>query len=313
MDGSFCNKLCNTKELQYESCTNYREGKIVLFMQCKKCDSNGSNSKIKVVFKMKEQLENRSNLGEFNSPKDDSVKSMDQFIEYFSKMLNNSYWYKLAKDISSVKDIMTFTWGWNIREYLTDSTLPKDKALSVAAESIWALSEQHEYLFTRLFHDQKFVPKIYGTCGPAYFVEFTQTLRKYEYEFFSRLTQPWSERALLAIQLIDLIVKLDNDLHLPLHLCDVKPDNFGMRDNWEVTLLDTDCSLFETDLMSQFNHSKCRSHDDCDFFDCRGYCDLKRKQCLRKRMNNNLQVNLKLAHSHVSFIFINLYTASLIA
>lgn len=289
MDGSFCYKLCNTKELQYESCTNYKAGKKVLFMKCKRCDSS-TNKKLRVVFKMKETLEKREILSNNMAPQDDSDKSVNDYLDIISKLVNNSYWFKFAKDMSKEKDILSMTWGWSIKEYISESSLPKSKALAVAASSIWSLTDQNEYLFSRLLHDQTFVPKIYGTCGPAYFVEFTQTLRKYEYEFFNSFVYPWPERALLAVRLIDLIKQVDTKLHEPLHICDVKPDNFGMRSNWEVTLLDTDCALFETDLLSQFNHSKCKRHSDCDFFDCRGYCDKKRGHCLQKRVNNNLQV-----------------------
>lgn len=290
VEGSLCYKLCNTKDLQYESCTNYKAGKKVLFMKCEGCDSS-TNRKIRVVFKMKETLENREMFSTNMAPEDDSDESVKKYIEIISKLVNNSYWYKFAKDMSKEKDILSLTWGWNINEYLAETTLPKRKAIAVAASSIWSLSEQSEYLFSRLLHDKVFVPKIYGSCGPAYFVEFTQTIRKYEYELFSSsFSYPWPERALLAVRLIDLIKQIDSGLHEPLHICDVKPDNFGRRDNWEVTLLDTDCALFETDLMSQFNHSVCKTHADCDFFDCKGYCDKTRGHCLQRRMNNNLQV-----------------------
>ncbi|XP_060557026.1 divergent protein kinase domain 1C-like [Ruditapes philippinarum] len=80
-----------------------------------------------------------------------------------------------------------------------------------------------------------------------------------------------------------------DDLSEKLHLCDIKPDNFGLRDNGEVTLIDTDCALFEENLLMQFNHTNCTSHDDCDFFDCRGFCDTKTNKCLQERTNNNMQ------------------------
>ena len=34
----------------------------------------------------------------------------------------------------------------------------------------------------------------------------------------------------------------------------------------------------------------CTKHSECDFFDCKGQCDLIDNQCTKGVVNNNLQV-----------------------
>jgi hypothetical protein len=37
--------------------------------------------------------------------------------------------------------------------------------------------------------------------------------------------------------------------------------------------------------------AKCRTHSDCSFFDCSGYCDRRTHRChVNRRINNNLQI-----------------------
>ena len=37
----------------------------------------------------------------------------------------------------------------------------------------------------------------------------------------------------------------------------------------------------------------CESHNDCDFFDCKGQCDLITNKCTKGVVNNNLQVKTR--------------------
>ena len=39
----------------------------------------------------------------------------------------------------------------------------------------------------------------------------------------------------------------------------------------------------------------CQTHNDCDFFDCKGQCDLITNKCTKGVVNNNLQVNISLS------------------
>ena len=40
------------------------------------------------------------------------------------------------------------------------------------------------------------------------------------------------------------------------------------------------------------NNVSCIKHSDCDYFDCKGQCDLFKNKCITGVVNNNLQVSL---------------------
>ena len=50
----------------------------------------------------------------------------------------------------------------------------------------------------------------------------------------------------------------------------------------------------------------CTKHSECDFFDCKGQCDLIDNQCTKGVVNNNLQVISKtyliFKTKHLAFI-----------
>jgi hypothetical protein len=100
----------------------------------------------------------------------------------------------------------------------------------------------------------------------------------------------WRKRVDIALGILDISSSLDIDFHEPLHFCDIKEENFGINSNNQVKILDTDSLFFDTSMMKDLADPKCKAHDDCDFFDCRGWCDVNTHQCVAKRTNNNIQV-----------------------
>jgi hypothetical protein len=248
------------------------------------CDTCGQGLSVPVVFKMKNDLNERAQLDKHFL----SLGTPDQVLVEIDRLVRNSFNFLSEDTLPNEKDILSYVWGWDIHQYAERNDQIPD-VLTIAFSSIWSLADQQEYLLSRYLQNNSFIPRIYGTCGPAYFVENTETLGKFEYEFLKTWTNSWRERASIALRLIDLVNKLET-LNPRLHLCDVKSDNFGLRKNGEVTLIDTDCAMFEKNLRDQFFHSSCTSNEDCDFFDCRGICDTMQKKCLITRTNNNMQV-----------------------
>lgn len=283
--GSLCSALCDTEEFHYDTCTNYRLGKKVLFLTCDSCEPG--KTALPVVLKMKTGLADRGTLS-MSHPVLNTEQNLKFYISEIEGLVRNAFVFGFHRNMSDHKDILSYAWGWNFHEFVKNNKHIKD-AVGIAASSLWSLTEQQEYLLSKYLFNYSFTPKIYGTCGPAYFVENTPTLGNYEFEILKGWTHPWKERASIALKLIDLMKQMDN-LDQKLHLCDIKPDNFGLRENGEVTLIDTDCAMFEENLVDQFRHSNCITHDDCDFFDCRGYCDVTKNKCSLRRTNNNMQV-----------------------
>jgi hypothetical protein len=73
---------------------------------------------------------------------------------------------------------------------------------------------------------------------------------------------------------------------LPMQVCDVKLDNFGLNEKNELMIIDTD--MIHPDKYI-FLPKVCNKHDDCSYFDCKSYCDSKSRHCINSRINNNLQ------------------------
>ena len=91
--------------------------------------------------------------------------------------------------------------------------------------------------------------------------------------------------------MLDLVEELDTMFSSPLHLCDVKAEHFGLSDNGRVKYLDLDSvQLRPLADRTVGDSTDCREHSDCDFFDCRGRCDLLTHKCAGGVVNNNLQV-----------------------
>lgn len=145
---------------------------------------------------------------------------------------------------------------------------------------------QEEYLFTRLYAESSFCPDLYGTCGIYYAVENTPIL---DY------TKPWRERALMALGLLHLTDALSDPLlGNSLHLCDIKPDNFGVSPGFSGTikLIDSDMIWQESILFSEFSQSQCTADAHCDIHNCQGICNTANQMCKPQRKNDNLQVSI---------------------
>lgn len=254
-------------------------------MTCDSCIKSDETTKI--VMKMKSSLNERDKFFTpgFIANNDDSVNNV---LKEAEDIVKNSFRFLYHQDFSHHPDILSFAWNWDVQEFVKNKE-NKDVAVKLAVDNIWSLVQQTEYLISRDLYNYSFIPKIYGTCGPAYFVENTPSLQKYEYNFFSKVSLGWNSRASIAIKLIELMEVLHN-MKPEYHLCDIKADNFGLRENGDITLIDTDCSMFDQGLMDQFKFSNCTKHDDCDFFDCRSFCDTHLNKCMIKRTNNNMQV-----------------------
>ena len=50
----------------------------------------------------------------------------------------------------------------------------------------------------------------------------------------------WAQRVSVALAILDLLDELENVLEQPIHICDVKPEHFGISDFGKVKVLDLD-------------------------------------------------------------------------
>ena len=63
---------------------------------------------------------------------------------------------------------------------------------------------------------------------------------------FFRSFEGFAKRAALGMALLDFLDELDTVFHEPVHLCDVKPEHFGISDQGRVKFVDLDTVGFKS-------------------------------------------------------------------
>ena len=289
--GNMCHKLCDEYAFSYSSCGNNRWGKNVFLMNCQGCEPGKSVSKMV----MKAQYDMSRWDFEINQQmvinKSEPIeKSIDSITSRTAELIRNHF----GKDYSKMDNFMSFMWGQDFDDYV--NTVGTKDAAHIAARSIASLGLQLEYSSMRLVGDKPYMPKFYGTCGPAYFVENTPSFLKLGLvlfqgklpEMLSLTSASWPERAVVALKMIKLLKTLETSFDIPMEMCDIEVHNFGINDQNEIALLDSDSIRFDRPVAD--SHQNCFTDRSCSWLSCQGYCNQTTKTCGGKRINNNLQV-----------------------
>lgn len=159
--------------------------------------------------------------------------------------------------------------------------------------NIQTLMENNEYVALILYERFEVFPKLVGTCGMLYAVQKLNTVSG----FWHLMTlydsrDEWIKRIKIAIKILEFLARLENGLPEPLLICNVKMDHFGMTDDFKkVMYLDLD-SVHPVSIASRItgDGSECKTHSDCDFLNCRSFCNLITLKCQHGVVNNNLQI-----------------------
>lgn len=284
-----CPALCNSKKLLYNKCTNYRGGKKVLIANCDEvCEERKS---VMAVIKSKHPKENFhfEPLILDTHPNGSLTKTgYSMAHDVFSDVLNSQMLE--GSDKKKIENIFSFLWSIDFEQFKRENRNQKSPEVN-AMQNIWGLINQDEYLFMKVYQKHSFVPRMYGTCGFYYVIEYAPPGDTLDPKFFLGSHSSFKERAQIAVDILDIVESMDYGFFEPVHMCDVKAENFGIGKDSKVKILDSDSFFFHTSMLKNLAQPTCTSHVDCDFFDCRGWCDMKTGQCTKQRTNNNLQVN----------------------
>ena len=221
-------------------------------------------------------------------------ETIEKSVESIRFRIANQIKIYFGKDYSKMKNFMSFMWGQDFDDHV--KTAGTKDAAHVAARSIASLGMQREYISMRLIGERPYMPKFYGTCGPAYFVENTPSFLKLGLvlfqgklpEIFSLTFAGWQERAIIALKIIKLLKTLQTSFDIPVELCDIETHNFGVNDQHEIALLDSDSITFNKSVPA--DDKECVTDKQCGWISCHGYCNQKTQKCGGIRINNNLQV-----------------------
>lgn len=288
--------MCTTRSIKYYKCTNYKGGKTVLFTECKNRCIEGKT--VKAVLKARLSVTDME-FGESLIEKSESGRISEDWIQMVEDDFKRKM-YHWSRKVDPPNDVFSFLWTMNYNEYVS-SQIDVFRAEKAAIESISSLLAQEEYLIIRLNRHLPYIPKLYGSCGGFYLLEFAPPGDILGQDVIRYSPSPWIERAKIAIQLLELSHSVDTDFNEPLHMCDVKGMNFGIDSQNTVRFIDLD-TIFSNDVMMTFFERECSSHDDCDVFDCKGRCNRTTMTCERRRTNNNLQVSLLVIQNSLKMI-----------
>ncbi|XP_075777181.1 divergent protein kinase domain 1C isoform X2 [Pelodiscus sinensis] len=274
LTGDLCEDLCVAPKLVYKQCLYYDRGKKVI-----QADWEGQP----VILKSKK--------GIFSS-----YQPLRLLHEVETQELPEAELLMMVA--LEVKNVL----GLELSNNTMGPLWTRQKGIHWKAQvaSMWSLLQQEEYIYFSLLQDfSKHVLRVIGSCGHFYAVEYLiaghawhKTIFPLEDTVGPSFTNTKSKvKAItdIALSFLDMVNHFDNDFSHRLHLCDIKPENFAIRNDLTVVAIDVDMAFFEPK-MRDILEQNCTGDEDCNFFDCFSKCDLRIKKCGAERANNNLQV-----------------------
>ncbi|KAJ0178211.1 hypothetical protein K1T71_006034 [Dendrolimus kikuchii] len=268
--GSLCHGLCQPQVSSSLSCFNLYMERNAVF--------SGVWMNNTVVFKtLKKSKINNFPLLEESMPVEYSSENE------FSKLIKNTIKFKFNISINDVdaKRMSYIQYNQN------------GGSRHVEMENVWLLLQDNEYIALSLYEKFNLFPKLYGTCGSLYAVQKLNPISRF-WNFMTLYDSPeeWEKRVKISVLILDYLLQLEANFPEPLMLCDVKMSHFGVTDDLKkVMYLDLD-SVHPLSVANRItaDGSSCKQHSDCDYQDCRSFCNLATKKCQFGVANNNLQI-----------------------
>ncbi|VDP45487.1 unnamed protein product, partial [Soboliphyme baturini] len=218
------------------------------------------------------------------------LKSSDRyFLSYDMLPSTISEEKYLDAVVNMVNFHMAFGWPRNKAHHLLNEIWPSYKRshkITIAdRRSIWTLVNQEEFLNFKLLNYLQVFPKVIGTCGHMYAVEFIPPLDSNLYFHGPKYRAVHKSMGTLKI--------LQDSLNEAVHMCDVKRENFGESVAYpnRLMVLDGDMVFTDSRLNALFHSLRCKSDTDCTFFSCTANCNQTTGYCSR-RHNSNFEVSV---------------------
>ncbi|XP_042317361.1 divergent protein kinase domain 1C [Sceloporus undulatus] len=274
LTGDLCEDLCVAQKLIYKRCLYYDRGKKVI-----QADWRGRP----VILKSKNEIfSSYCHLGFLEELESQGIPEAELLLMVALEIKNV---LGLELPNNTVGPLWTKRRGPHWKAQLA---------------SMWSLLQQEEYIYFSVLQDfSKHVLRVIGSCGHFYAVEYLtaghawhKTLFSVEDALgasFSGIKSNAKAITEIAISFLDMVNHFDNDFSHRLHLCDIKPENFAIRNDLTVVAIDVDMAFFEPK-MRDILEQNCTGDQDCNFFDCFSKCNLRSRKCGAERANNNLQV-----------------------
>ncbi|XP_063382444.1 divergent protein kinase domain 1C [Cydia fagiglandana] len=269
--GNLCDELCNPDGISSISCHNFHTSKEAVF--------SGIHGNHSVVFKLPRKISNYEVLHWL----DNSSKKIYPSEVDFTNMIVTNVKLKFNIFLNHV-DAKRMT-------YINYSLNSHHREIEM--ENVWNLLQDNEYLALLLYEKFDIFPHLEGSCGSLYAVQKLNTISRYWHliTLYDSKSE-WVKRVKLSVMILDFLLRLDHALPEPLRICDIKMDHFGVTNDFKkIKYLDLD-SVHPVSVTNKLtaDGSDCKQHSDCDFKDCRSFCNLMTFKCQHGVANNNLQI-----------------------
>ena len=261
-------------------------------MECDSCVSERKTSKI--VLKVWYDLENWQSL---MSSRWTNSTELSEKISSTNTEIRTHCKANFDTDFCHSVDIISLLIGEDFNK--TVKQLDSLKAVETVLITALVFASQAEYLSFKILGSNNVLPKLYGTCGPVYFVENTPSLSSLNYVLLRGKKRDvlsmkwnfpsWSERAKVAISILKMVREIEDSYDTVLQHCDIQPHNLGLSDKGDVVIIDSDTLKFGRVFD---HHPPCHSDSDCTHLTCLGKCNQIIETCVTEMTSTNLQVGL---------------------
>jgi len=276
--GTLCKEFCMKNTLVPVSCQPFHGGKEIVF----KATFHGNP-----VFVKGRRSRADENLEESLFWTDENGVEQYPTLDEFKHVVNAHLFHNF--NISYNEQTFYKLWPLPLNRDAFSPT-QNQMLLKLSMKTLWNLLQDSEYVFIKLFQHFDVFPEVYGTCSGLYIVEEVQSL---DWPGLMEKTSfvAWARRAKIGLGILDLVEELDTMFDHPVHLCDVKPEHFGLSEHGRIKYNDVDNVYLKPIVDNSVGDgSACVKHSDCDFFDCKGQCDMAKRKCSGGVVNNNLQI-----------------------
>ncbi|XP_031768745.2 divergent protein kinase domain 1C [Galleria mellonella] len=269
--GNLCQSLCHPDGVPSLSCHSFYMEKEAVF--------SGTWMNKSVVFKSLKKSSDTKELKQLNSLNEKKYPTEEEF----SKMIQSNIRNKFNISVNDVD-------AWRM-SYIPNQLGGIER--NIEMENVWSFLQDNEYLALLLYEKYAIFPKLLGSCGSLYAVQKLNSISGYWHLMTLYDSQEeWEKRIKLSLMILDYLFLLEKKLPEPLHICDVKMNHFGVTsDSKKIMYLDLD-SVHPRTIVDKItgDGSQCKQHSDCDFLDCRSFCNLITFKCEYGVVNNNLQI-----------------------
>ncbi|XP_013190571.2 divergent protein kinase domain 1C isoform X1 [Amyelois transitella] len=264
--GSLCHSLCKDSETTSVSCPTFYQATEVV---------SGNWPNQSVIYRNVAETNDLAHL-------DASGRTIFPSEEEFTNMIKNAVKLKFNISISDV-DARKMSYLQN----------KEDMLRQIEMQNVWSLLQDNEYLVSLLYEKYNIFPKLLGTCGYTYAVQKMQSISGYWHLMTLYDSEhEWNKRIKTALLILDYLSILEEKLPEPVHICDVKMSHFVFTSDFKKIVYQDVESIHPQSMVNRITggKSECEQHSDCDFMDCRSFCNLVSQKCDHGVVNNNLQI-----------------------